>query len=62
MSDQDPEIGLIGGSGLYDLAGLTAPREVRVATPFGVPSDTIRLGRVGEFASDCFGPMLAMGL
>ncbi len=38
------EIGIIGGSGLYSMAGLCNPREVRVKTPFGDPSDVIVLG------------------
>ena len=38
------EIDIIGGSGLYEMAGLTRAREVRVATPFGKPSDAFRLG------------------
>jgi 5'-methylthioadenosine phosphorylase len=37
-------IGIIGGSGLYSMAGLTATREVRVRTPFGDPSDAIVMG------------------
>ena len=32
-------IGIIGGSGLYSMPGLTDAREVRVKTPFGDPSD-----------------------
>lgn len=32
-------IGVIGGSGLYEMAGLTKIREIRVSTPFGKPSD-----------------------
>lgn len=48
MSEHEAEIGLIGGSGLYELAGLTAPREVSMATPFGPPSDAIRIGRMGD--------------
>ena len=39
-------IGIIGGSGLYSMAGLTDTREVRVRTPFGDPSDAIVLGRL----------------
>ena len=31
------EIGIIGGSGLYHMSGLTDTREVRVKTPFGDP-------------------------
>ena len=37
-------IGIIGGSGLYSMSGLTNTREVRVRTPFGDPSDAIVLG------------------
>jgi 5'-methylthioadenosine phosphorylase len=37
-------IGIIGGSGLYSMNGLTEIREVRVKTPFGDPSDAIVLG------------------
>ena len=41
-------LGIIGGSGIYDLPGLTDLREERVATPWGEPSDALRLGRVGD--------------
>jgi 5'-methylthioadenosine phosphorylase len=37
-------IGIIGGSGLYAMSGLTNIREIRVKTPFGEPSDAIVLG------------------
>jgi 5'-methylthioadenosine phosphorylase len=37
-------IGIIGGSGLYSMSGLTNTREIRVKTPFGHPSDAIVLG------------------
>ena len=37
-------IGIIGGSGLYSMNGLTEMREIRVKTPFGEPSDAIVLG------------------
>jgi 5'-methylthioadenosine phosphorylase len=37
-------IGIIGGSGLYAMSGLTETREMRVKTPFGQPSDAIVLG------------------
>src|SRR6266446_6532549 len=37
-------IGIIGGSGLYAMSGLTNAREIRVKTPFGEPSDAIVLG------------------
>jgi len=38
------EIGIIGGSGLYGMSGLSNSREVRVKTPFGDPSEAIVLG------------------
>ncbi len=38
------EIGIIGGSGLYSMPGLTNTREVQVSTPFGEPSDAFVLG------------------
>ena len=38
------EIGIIGGSGLYSMPGLERPREVRVKTPFGDPSDAFVIG------------------
>src|SRR5262244_3404590 len=41
---QQASIGIIGGSGLYSMPGLTDTREVRVKTPFGDPSDAIVLG------------------
>jgi 5'-methylthioadenosine phosphorylase len=40
-------LGVIGGSGLYDLPGLTDVRRERVSTPFGEPSDAFVLGRLG---------------
>ena len=48
MSEPSASIGLIGGSGLYALAGLGGAREVRLETPFGPPSDALLVGRVGE--------------
>ncbi len=41
-------VGVIGGSGVYDLPGLTDLLEEQVQTPFGEPSDTLRLGRIGD--------------
>jgi 5'-methylthioadenosine phosphorylase len=38
------EIGIIGGSGLYAMKGLTDVREVALETPFGAPSDPYVLG------------------
>ena len=43
----EPLLGVIGGSGLYELHGLTEVERLRVATPFGDPSDEIVVGRLG---------------
>src|SRR2546421_12443701 len=43
-TDAQVAIGIIGGSGLYSIAGLTNAREIRVRTPIGDPSDAIVLG------------------
>jgi 5'-methylthioadenosine phosphorylase len=40
------DIGIIGGSGLYSMPGITRVREVRVTTPFGRPSDAYLLGEL----------------
>ncbi len=37
-------IGIIGGSGLYQMAGLTGIEEMKVETPFGAPSDNLITG------------------
>jgi 5'-methylthioadenosine phosphorylase len=43
-----PRLAILGGSGLYDLPGLTDTRWVAVDTPWGAPSDEIFLGRLGD--------------
>jgi 5'-methylthioadenosine phosphorylase len=40
------KIGVIGGSGLYEIAGMTNVEEVRPNTPFGEPSDAIIIGEL----------------
>ena len=40
-------IGVIGGSGLYEMDGLTSVREVKLHTPFGEPSDAYITGSLG---------------
>lgn len=41
-------IAVIGGSGLYEMEGLTDVHEVRPKTPFGEPSDAITIGRLDD--------------
>jgi 5'-methylthioadenosine phosphorylase len=40
----DVRIGIVGGSGLYQMEGLTDVEEVTLDTPFGAPSDSFRVG------------------
>src|SRR6201984_933577 len=42
----EAEIGIIGGSGLYSMPGVTNVHEQRVETPFGDPSDAFVLGEL----------------
>jgi 5'-methylthioadenosine phosphorylase len=45
---QQAEIGIIGGSGLYDMPGFTDAHEVQQRTPFGDPSDAYILGTLND--------------
>ena len=42
----EAKIGIIGGSGLYEMEGMTEVKEVKISTPFGEPSDTIIMGNL----------------
>ena len=44
-------LGIIGGSGLYEMEGMRNVRQVVVRTPFGSPSDAITVGEI-----ECPGP------
>src|SRR3979411_3526880 len=39
-------LGIIGGSGVYDLPGLENVREERIASPWGEPSGALRIGEM----------------
>jgi len=41
-------LGVIGGSGVYDLPGIEDVREERIASPWGEPSDAVRVGRIRD--------------
>jgi 5'-methylthioadenosine phosphorylase len=41
-------IGIIGGSGLYQIEGMTGVRWRRISSPFGRPSDALCFGRLGD--------------
>ncbi|MGI4800116.1 MAG: S-methyl-5'-thioadenosine phosphorylase [Janthinobacterium lividum] len=42
-----PVIGIIGGSGLYDISGLERREKRRIETPWGAPSDDLLFGELG---------------
>jgi len=42
----EAKIGIIGGSGLYKMVGMSEVEEVKINTPFGEPSDAIILGKL----------------
>lgn len=42
----EAKLGVIGGSGLYQIDGLSSVQEVRISTPFGEPSDAITVGNL----------------
>lgn len=48
MNSENAAIGIIGGSGLYQIDGFSNPQKHAVETPFGAPSDVIVGGEVGE--------------
>ena len=48
MNEETPAIGVIGGSGLYQMEGLQRPEELVVDTPFGRPSDSLFSGSIHD--------------
>lgn len=57
---EQARIGIIGGSGLYELEGMSHVKEVRISTPFGDPSDAIKLGDI-EGVRSAFLPRHGVG-
>ncbi|MCP9941151.1 MULTISPECIES: S-methyl-5'-thioadenosine phosphorylase [Synechococcales] len=41
-------LGILGGSGLYAMEGLEDVQELTIDTPYGPPSDSLRLGKIGD--------------
>lgn len=48
MADEAPAIGIIGGSGLYQMDEVHDPTEHKIDTPFGAPSDSLIGGKLGD--------------
>jgi 5'-methylthioadenosine phosphorylase len=46
--DKNPSLAIIGGSGLYEIPGLTEPKEYELDTPFGKPSAPIVVGTLED--------------
>ncbi|HZB98892.1 MAG TPA: S-methyl-5'-thioadenosine phosphorylase, partial [Nitrososphaeraceae archaeon] len=42
------DIGLIGGTGIYDSGILNDKKEIKIHTPYGEPSDSITIGKFSE--------------
>jgi 5'-methylthioadenosine phosphorylase len=53
-------IGVIGGSGLYEMDGIEGVEEREISTPFGEPSDKLVIGRIGG-RTVCFLPRHGVG-
>ncbi len=56
----EPAIGVIGGSGLYEMDGIAEFSRVRIDTPFGPPSDEVVTGRIAG-RKVCFLPRHGAG-
>lgn len=56
----EPAIGVIGGSGLYEMEGFDQIESISVGTPFGDPSDPVISGRIGG-RRVCFLPRHGVG-
>lgn len=59
-TQQEPAIGVIGGSGLYEMEGIGEFAEISVSTPFGDPSDKVITGRI-DGRRVCFLPRHGVG-
>jgi 5'-methylthioadenosine phosphorylase len=46
MAARGARLGIIGGSGLYDMPGLADVEQVEISTPFGAPSDALTIGEL----------------
>ncbi len=59
-TQKEPAIGVIGGSGLYEMEGISDLAEISVQTPFGEPSDKLVTGRISG-RRVCFLPRHGVG-
>jgi len=57
---REAKIAIIGGSGVYEIEGIKILKELKIKTPFGLPSDKIRIGEL-EGMKVAFLPRHAVG-
>jgi len=57
---REAKIAIIGGSGVYEIEGIKILKELKIKTPFGLPSDKIRIGEL-EGVKIAFLPRHAVG-
>ncbi|MEX1048309.1 MAG: S-methyl-5'-thioadenosine phosphorylase [Akkermansiaceae bacterium] len=60
FQQNEPAIGVVGGSGLYEMDGFEEIESISVKTPFGEPSDPVISGRIGG-RRVCFLPRHGVG-
>jgi 5'-methylthioadenosine phosphorylase len=60
MTHQEPSIGIIGGSGLYEMEGFEGISQLAITTPFGDPSDKVVTGTL-HGRRVCFLPRHGVG-
>ncbi len=48
ITKSETVVGILGGTGLYDLPGLTSKEELRISTPFGLPSTRVTRAKLGD--------------
>ena len=60
MTTQEPAIGIIGGSGLYEMEGFEGSSQLSITTPFGEPSDKVVIGTL-HGRRVCFLPRHGVG-
>ena len=50
MISKKPFLGIIGGSGIYELNGIVDPEWVSVKSLYGIPSDNILIGKINDIS------------
>ncbi len=48
IESRDPKVGVLGGSGLYSIEAIEDVQEIKIETPYGSPSDLLRVGSIAN--------------